>query len=70
MDKKEITKMVSDAVDAGTWYGAGLTALAIGGISLLLGGGFLALFTRDAKRFNSNYPDWDAGCKELDKDDR
>lgn len=57
MDKKEITKMVSDAMDAGTWYGAGLTALAIGGISLLLGGGFLTLFIRDAKHFNSNYPD-------------
>lgn len=41
MGKKEITKMVADAVDVGTFYGAGLGALVVGGIALVLGGGFL-----------------------------
>lgn len=64
MDKKEITKMVADAVDVGTFYGAGLGALVVGGIALVLGGGFFALFVHNAKRFNRDYPDWYAGLNE------
>lgn len=44
MDKKEITKMVADAVDVGTFYGAGLGALAVGGIALVLGGRIFCAF--------------------------
>ena len=70
MDKKELTKMVAKAMNVGAFYGAGLGALAVGGITLMIGGGFFALFTRNAKRFSRNYPGWAAGWDELKEDQK
>lgn len=53
MDKKELAKMVAKAMNVGAFYGAGLGALAVGGITLMLGGGFFALFYSQCKAFQS-----------------
>lgn len=65
MDKKEITKMVATALDNGSLFGASVTLLAVGTLSLLTGAFLCSDALRRTRRFNEDFPTWDDGWDEL-----
>nr|DAK55651.1 MAG TPA: hypothetical protein [Caudoviricetes sp.] len=65
MDKKEITKMVATAMDNGSLFGASVTLLAVGTLSLLTGAFLFGGTLRRTRRFNEDFPTWDDGWDEL-----
>lgn len=65
MNKKEITKMVATALDNGSLFGASITLLAVGTLSLLTGAFLCSGTLRRTRRFNEDFPTWDDGWDEL-----